>query len=58
MNILINSIGTGVGVAIGTWGFKKYLEPTLEKHHEKLAGVKITIPNIDAKPKDPDLVKW
>lgn len=39
---VIQGLCTGFGVAIGTWVYKKYLEPTLEKNHERLS--KIPIP--------------
>jgi hypothetical protein len=38
---IVQGLCTGFGVAIGTWIYKKYMEPSLEKGHDKLAKVQV-----------------
>lgn len=37
------SVGTGIGTPIGNFIYKKYLEPRLEKAHERIQNGKLPI---------------
>ena len=40
----VQGLCTGIGTALALFIFEKYLKPTLEKNHERLAQIPIPVP--------------
>jgi hypothetical protein len=42
----VQGLCTGIGTALALFIFEKYLKPTLEKNHERLAKIPIPVPPV------------
>lgn len=46
VSFMTGLVGSGLGTPFGQWLFKKYLEPNLEKAHEKVKKGEVPLPKI------------